>query len=86
MSLMAYLVTNSRMQQCSNIPIDSYHEFLLLFYCCVLLEIKFTTNTTTDTILFKKMAASENFYSDNGLVPNRYQAIIKEENDKSNNV
>ena len=45
MSLMASLVTTSRMQQCFNVPIDSYHEFLLLFYCCVLLEIKLTTTT-----------------------------------------
>ena len=43
MSLMASLVTTSRMQQCFNVPIDSNHEFLLLFYCCVLLEIKLTT-------------------------------------------
>ena len=47
MSLMASLVTTSRMQQCFNVPIDIYHEFLLLFYCCVLLEIKLTTTTTT---------------------------------------
>ena len=46
MSLMASLVTTSRMQQCFNVPIDSYHEFPLLFYCCVLLEIKLTTTTT----------------------------------------
>ena len=46
MSLMASLVTTSRMQQCFNVPIVSYHEFLLLFYCCVLLEIKLTTTTT----------------------------------------
>ena len=26
--------------------IDIYHEFLLLFYYCVLLEIKLTTTTT----------------------------------------
>ena len=47
MSLMASLVTTSRMQQCFNVLIDIYHEFLLLFYCCVLLEIKLTTTTTT---------------------------------------
>ena len=46
-SLMASLVTTSRMQQCFNVPIDSYHEFLLLFYCCVLLEIKLTTTIHT---------------------------------------
>ena len=34
-------VTTSRMQQCFNVLIDIYHEFLL-FYCCVLLEIKLT--------------------------------------------
>ena len=45
MSLMASLVTTSRMQQCFNVLIDIYHEFLLLFYCCVLLEIKLTTTT-----------------------------------------
>ena len=45
MSLMASMVTTSRMQQCSNVLIDIYHEFLLLFYCCVLLEIKLTTTT-----------------------------------------
>ena len=43
MSLMASLVTTSGMQQCFNVLIDIYHEFLLLFYCCVLLEIKLTT-------------------------------------------
>ena len=37
------------MQQCFNALIDIYHEFLLLFYCCVLLEIKLTTTTTTTT-------------------------------------
>ena len=47
MSLMASLVTTSRMQQCFNVLIDIYHEFLSLFYCCVLLEIKLTTTTTT---------------------------------------
>ena len=45
MSLMASLVTTSRMQQCFNLLIDIYHEFMLLFYCCVLLEIKLTTTT-----------------------------------------
>ena len=44
---MASLVTTSRMQQCFNVLIDIYHEFLLLFYCCVLLEIKLTTTTTS---------------------------------------
>ena len=34
MSLMASLVTTSRMQQCFNVPIDSYHEFLLLLLLC----------------------------------------------------
>ena len=46
-ALWASLVTTSRMQQCFNVLIDIYHEFLLLFYCCVLLEIKLTTTTTT---------------------------------------
>ena len=49
LSLMASLVTTSWMQQCFNVLIDIYHEFLLLFYCCVLLEIKLTTTTTTTT-------------------------------------
>ena len=49
MSLMASLVTTSRMQQCFNVPIDNYHEYMLLFYFCVLLEIKLTTTTTTTT-------------------------------------
>ena len=47
MSLMASLVTTSRMEQWFNVPIDSNHEFLLLFSCCVLLKITFTTTTTT---------------------------------------
>ena len=47
MSLMASLVTTSRMQQCFNVLIDICREFLLLFYCYVLLEIKLTTSTTT---------------------------------------
>ena len=47
MSLIASLVTISRMQQCLNVLIDIYHEFILLFYCCVPLEIKLTTTTTT---------------------------------------
>ena len=49
MSLMVSLVTTSRMQQCFNVLIDIYHEFLLLFYCCVLLEINLTTNTYGST-------------------------------------
>ena len=40
---MASLVTTGRMQQCFDVLIDINHEFLLLFYCCVLLEIKLTT-------------------------------------------
>ena len=51
MSLMASLVTTSRMQQCFNVLIDIYHEFLLLFYCCVLLEIKLTTTITSKFII-----------------------------------
>ena len=51
MSLMASLVTTSRMQQCFDVFIDIYHEFLLLFYCCVLLEIKLSTTTTTITTI-----------------------------------
>ena len=43
MSLMVSLVTTSRKQQCFYVLIDIYHEFLLLSYSCVLLEIKFTT-------------------------------------------
>ena len=39
MSLMASLVTTSRMQQCFNVLIDIHYEFLSLFHCCVLLEI-----------------------------------------------
>ena len=49
MSLMASLLTTSRIQQCFNVLIDICHEFLSLFYCCVLLEIKRTTTTTTPT-------------------------------------
>ena len=37
------LVTTSRIQQSFNILIDIYHEYMLLFYCCVPLEIKLTT-------------------------------------------
>ena len=48
---MASLVTTSRMQQSFNVLIDIYHEFLLLFYCCVRLEIKLTTTTTYDGII-----------------------------------
>ena len=44
---MASLVTTNRMQHCFNVFIDINHEFLLLFYCCFLLEIKLTTITTT---------------------------------------
>ena len=43
---MASLVTTSRMQQCFDILIDIYHGFLVLLYCCVLLEIKLTISTT----------------------------------------
>ena len=51
MSLMASLVTTSRMQQCFNVITDIYHESLLLFYCCVLLEIKLITTTTAGVFL-----------------------------------
>ena len=49
---MASLVTTSRMQQCFKVLIDiNYHEFLLLFYCCALLEIKLTTTTNMVILL-----------------------------------
>ena len=37
---------NLMLQQCFNALIDIYHEFMLLFYCCVLLENKLTTTAT----------------------------------------
>ena len=43
---MASLETTSRMQQCFNILINIYHEFILLFYWCVLLEIQLNTTIT----------------------------------------
>ena len=46
MNLMASLVTTSRIQQCFNVLIDIYHEFVFFFfYCSVLLGIKLTTAT-----------------------------------------
>ena len=62
MSLMASLVTTSRMQQSFNILIDIYHEFLLLFYCCVLLEIKLTTITDENysDVIMSAVASQEN--------------------------
>ena len=40
----------SRMQQCFNVlDIYIYHEFLLLFYCCIVLEIKRTTTAASAT-------------------------------------
>ena len=50
MSLMASPVTTSQMQQCFDVLIDICHEFLLLFYWCVLLEIKLTTTTITGCV------------------------------------
>ena len=50
MSLMASLVTTSRIQQCFKLLIDIYYEFLLLFYCCVLLEIKLTTTNVVISV------------------------------------
>ena len=47
------------MQQCFNVLIDIYHEFLLLFYCCVLLEIKLTTTTTTCHDIYSLIESSE---------------------------
>ena len=43
MSRMAYLVTTHRMQPCFNVHPNIYKVFLLLFHCCILLEIKLTT-------------------------------------------
>ena len=40
MSPMASLVTTNRMQQCFKVLFDIYKAFLLLFHCCILLEIK----------------------------------------------
>ena len=42
---MWFMETTSRKQQCFNVLIDIYREFLLLFYCCFLLEIKLTATT-----------------------------------------
>ena len=61
MNLMTSLVTTSKMQQCFTVRTDIYHVFLLLFHCCILLEMKLgitttttaaTTTTTTTTIVF----------------------------------
>ena len=58
MSLMASLVTTSGIQQCFNVLIDIYHEFLLLFYCCILLEIKLTTTTSVNSLFLFHIASS----------------------------
>ena len=39
------LVTTGRMQHCFRLLNDIYHVFLLLFHCCMPLEIKLTTAT-----------------------------------------
>ena len=46
MSATASLVTTYKMQQCFNVLPDIYKVFMLLFYCCILLEIKLTTTAT----------------------------------------
>ena len=52
MSPTASLVTTYRLQQCFNVFPDINKEFLLLFRCCILLEIKLiaTATATTDTM------------------------------------
>ena len=52
-SLMASQVTTSRMQQCFNVLIDIYHELLLLFYWCILLEIKLTTTKIDNALRWR---------------------------------
>ena len=47
MNLMTSLVTTSKMQQCFTVRTDIYHVFLLLFHCCILLEMKLGITTTT---------------------------------------
>ena len=69
MSLMASLVTTSRLQQCFGVLIDIYHEFLLLFYCCVLLEIKLTTTTITITTT---TTTTTNDNNNDNLIKNEY--------------
>ena len=48
--------------RCSNalmyVPIDIYHEILLLFYCCVLVEIKLNTTTIHTKVLCKSVKKS----------------------------
>ena len=58
---MASLVTTNRMQQCFNAHIGINHEFLLLFYYCVLLEIKLTTTTITIFMVEHTFAVDEIF-------------------------
>ena len=42
----ASLVTTNTIRQCFNVLTDIYEVFLLLFHCCILLEIKLTTIAT----------------------------------------
>ena len=49
------------MQQCFNVLIDVYHVFLLLFHCCVQLEMKFTTTI----IIFFHSISSPQWYLHN---------------------
>ena len=46
MSPTASQLTTNRMQQPFNVLTDIYKIFLLLFYCCILLEIRFTITAT----------------------------------------
>ena len=60
MGPMASLVTTYRMQQCFNVFPDIYKVFLLLFRCCILLEIKLiaTATATTATMYMIKDAGT----------------------------
>ena len=75
---MASLVTISRMQQCFNVLIDIYHEFLLLLYCCVLLEIKITTTTISPRIIQAglMLKSVECRYNAIGFIPILHTALL----------
>ena len=62
-SLTVSMVTASRIRQCFYVLIDIYHEFLLLFHCCILLKIKLTT-TTSQWMLFNSVLSMPNGHPD----------------------
>ena len=74
--LLWWPLADAAMFQCVYGYLQSVFFFLVLFHCCILLEIKLTTTTHWGRAMHICVGKLTTIGSDNGLSPGRRQAII----------